>query len=61
MKFNDNEKNEIINNLNKIIKKTYMVETGNAKIDNQYLNMKDVLDYYNRTNNIDFQNLILVK
>lgn len=59
MKFNDNEKNEIINNLNKIIKKTYMVETGNAKIDNQYLNMKDVLDYYNRTNNIDFQKTTL--
>lgn len=55
MKFNDNEKNEIINNLNKIIKKTYMVKTGDAKIDNQYLNMKDVLDYYNRKNNIDFQ------
>lgn len=59
MKFNDNEKNEIINNLNKIIKKTYMVETGNAKIDNQYLNMKDILDYYNRTNNIDFQKTTL--
>ena len=59
MKFNDNEKNEIINNLNKIIKKTYMVETGNAKIDNQYLNMKDVLDYYNRKNNIDFQKTTL--
>lgn len=59
MKFNDNEKNEIINNLNKIIKKTYMVETGDAKIDNQYLNMKDVLDYYNRTNNIDFQKTTL--
>ena len=36
-----------------------MVETGNAKIDNQYLNMKDVLDYYNRTNNIDFQKTTL--
>ncbi len=59
MKFNDNEKNEIINNLNKIIKKTYMVKTGDAKIDNQYLNMKDVLDYYNRTNNIDFQKTTL--
>lgn len=59
MKFNDNEKNEIIKSLNKIIKKTYMVETGNAKIDNQYLNMKDVLDYYNRTNNIDFQKTTL--
>lgn len=59
MKFNDNEKNEIINNLNKIIKKTYMVETGDAKIDNQYLNMKDVFDYYNRTNNIDFQKTTL--
>lgn len=59
MKFNDNEKNEIINNLNKIIKKTYMVETENAKIDNQYLNMKDILDYYNRTNNIDFQKTTL--
>lgn len=59
MKFNDNEKNEIINNLNKIIKKTYMVKTGDAKIDNQYLNMKDVLDYYNRKNNIDFQKTTL--
>lgn len=59
MKFNDNEKNEIINNLNKIIKKTYMVKTKDAKIDNQYLNMKDVLDYYNRTNNIDFQKTTL--
>ena len=59
MKFNDNEKNEIIKNLNKIIKKTYMVKTGDAKIDNQYLNMKDVLDYYNRTNNIDFQKTTL--
>lgn len=59
MKFNDNEKNEITKSLNKIIKKTYMVETGNAKIDNQYLNMKDVLDYYNRTNNIDFQKTTL--
>lgn len=59
MKFNDNEKNEIIKSLNKIIKKTYMVETGNAKIDNQYLNMKDILDYYNRTNNIDFQKTTL--
>lgn len=59
MKFNDNEKNEIIKSLNKIIKKTYMVKTGNAKIDNQYLNMKDVLDYYNRTNNIDFQKTTL--
>lgn len=59
MKFNDNEKNEIIKSLNKIIKKTYMVKTGDAKIDNQYLNMKDVLDYYNRTNNIDFQKTTL--
>lgn len=59
MKFSNNEKNEIINNLNKIIKKTYMVKTGDAKIDNQYLNMKDVLDYYNRTNNIDFQKTTL--
>lgn len=59
MKFNNNEKNEIINNLNKIIKKTYMVETKDPKIDNQYLNMKDVLDYYNRTNNIDFQKTTL--
>lgn len=59
MKFNDNEKNEITKSLNKIIKKTYMVKTGNAKIDNQYLNMKDVLDYYNRTNNIDFQKTTL--
>lgn len=59
MKFSSNEKNEIINNLNKIIKKTYMVETGDAKIDNQYLNMKDILDYYNRTNNIDFQKTTL--
>ena len=59
MKFNDNEKNEIIKSLNKIIKKTYMVETGDAKIDNQYLNMKDILDYYNRKNNIDFQKTTL--
>lgn len=59
MKFNDNEKNEIIKSLNKIIKKTYMAKTGDAKIDNQYLNMKDVLDYYNRTNNIDFQKTTL--
>mgnify|MGYP003198800530 FL=1 len=59
MKFNDNEKNEITKSLNKIIKKTYMVKTGDAKIDNQYLNMKDVLDYYNRTNNIDFQKTTL--
>ena len=59
MKFNDNEKNEIIKSLNKIIKKTYIVKTGDAKIDNQYLNMKDVLDYYNRTNNIDFQKTTL--
>lgn len=59
MKFNDNEKNEIIKSLNKIIKKTYMVKTGDAKIDNQYLNMKDVLDYYNRTYNIDFQKTTL--
>lgn len=59
MKFNDNEKNEIIKSLNKIIKKTYMVETGNAKIDNQYLNMKDVLDYYKKTNSIDFQKTTL--
>lgn len=59
MKFNDNEKNEIINNLNKMIKKTYMVKIGDAKIDNQYLNMKDVLDYYNRKNNIDFQKTTL--
>lgn len=59
MKFNDNEKNEIIKSLNKIIKKTYMVKTGDAKIDNQYLNMKDVLDYYDRTNNIDFQKTTL--
>lgn len=59
MNFSNNEKNEIIKSLNKIIKKTYMVETGNAKIDNQYLNMKDVLDYYNRTNNIDFQKTTL--
>ena len=59
MKFNDNEKNEIIKSLNKIIKKTYMVKTGDAKIDNQYLNMKDVLDYYNRTNKIDFQKTTL--
>lgn len=59
MKFNDNEKNEIIKSLNKIIKKTYMVKTGDAKIDNQYLNMKDVLDYYNRKNNIDFQKTTL--
>ena len=36
-----------------------MVKTGDAKIDNQYLNMKDVLDYYNRTNNIDFQKTTL--
>lgn len=33
MKFNDNEKNEIIKSLNKIIKKTYMVKTGDAKIE----------------------------
>ena len=59
MNFSNNEKNEILNNLNKIIKKTYMVETGDAKIDNQYLNMKDILDYYNRTNNIDFQKTTL--
>ena len=59
MDFSNNEKNEILNNLNKIIKKTYMVKTGDAKIDNQYLNMKDVLDYYNRTNNIDFQKTTL--
>ena len=59
MKFNDNEKNEIIKSLNKIIKKTYMVKTGDAKIDNQYLNMKDVLDYYNRANNIDFRKTTL--
>lgn len=59
MNFSNNDKNEILNNLNKIIKKTYMVETGDAKIDNQYLNMKDILDYYNRTNNIDFQKTTL--
>lgn len=59
MNFSNNEKNEILKSLNKIIKKTYMVKTGDAKIDNQYLNMKDVLDYYNRTNNIDFQKTTL--
>lgn len=59
MNFSNNEKNEILKSLNKIIKKTYMVKTGDAKIDNQYLNMKDVLDYYNRKNNIDFQKTTL--
>lgn len=59
MNFSNNDKNEILKSLNKIIKKTYMVKTGDAKIDNQYLNMKDVLDYYNRTYNIDFQKTTL--
>lgn len=59
MNFSNNEKNEIINNLNKIIKKTYMVETKDPKIDNQYINMREVLDYYNRINNIDFQKTTL--
>lgn len=59
MNFSNNEKNEIINNLNKIIKKTYMAETKDTKIDNQYINMKEILDYYNRTNNIDFQKTTL--
>lgn len=59
MNFSNNEKNEILNNLNKIVKKTYMAETKDTKIDNQYINMKEILDYYNRTNNIDFQKTTL--
>lgn len=59
MNFSNNEKNEILNNLNKIIKKTYMVETGDPKIDNQYINMREVLDYYKRSNSIDFQKTTL--
>lgn len=59
MNFSNNEKNEIINNLNKIIKKTYMVETKDPKIDNQYINMREVLDYYKRSNSIDFQKTTL--
>ena len=59
MNFSNNEKNEILNNLNKIVKKTYMAETKDTKIDNQYINMKEILDYYKRTNSIDFQKTTL--
>lgn len=55
MLFSDNEKNKMLNDLNKIIKKTYMAETKSPKIDNQFINMEEVLDYYKRKYNVDFQ------
>lgn len=55
MLFSDNEKNKMLNDLNKIIKKTYMTETKSPKIDNQFIKMEEVLDYYKRKYNLDFQ------
>lgn len=55
MLFSNNDKNKMLNDLNKIIKKSYMSETKSTKIDNQFINMQEVLDYYNKKYNVDFQ------
>lgn len=53
--FENNEKNKMLENLNKIVNKTYMAETKDKKIDNQYINMQEILRHYKKAQNIDFQ------
>lgn len=59
MLFSNNEKNKMLNDLNKIIKKTYTSETKSPKIDNQFIKMQEVLDYYNKKYKVDFQKFTL--
>lgn len=55
MVFGDNDKNEILNELNKVINKTYTQQVNDKNIDNQYINMEEILRYYEKAYNNDFQ------
>lgn len=59
--FDNKEKDKIINELNKIVNKTYAskIQNDNKSLNNQYTNMETLLEYYNKKyKNTSFQNSV---
>ena len=54
--FNEEEKNQAIGYFERLIKKTYTSKVNDSRIDNQYINMSEIIRYYDNAYGTDFQN-----
>lgn len=54
--FNEDEKNQAIGYFERLIKKTYTSKVNDSRIDNQYVNMSEIIRYYDNAYGTDFQN-----
>lgn len=54
--FNEEEKNQAIGYFERLIRKTYISKVNDSRIDNQYINMSEIIRYYDKAYGTDFQN-----
>ena len=53
--YNEEEKKLAIGYFEKLINKTYAAQVRDSKIDNQYINMSEIIRYYDKAYGTDFQ------
>ena len=53
--FNEEEKNQAIGYFERLIRKTYTSKVNDSRIDNQYINMSEIIRYYDKAYGTDFQ------
>ena len=57
--YNEEEKKLAIGYFEKLINKTYAAQVRDSKIDNQYINMSQIINYYDKAYGTDFQKTTL--